>query len=114
MPRLQGHFPLTTTMCLRSLALSSIVAASPGGSPAGRRRGAHGHGHGGGAGDSPAALVRDTLATLFQRPFYAEGRPGLLQGVQHLFRFSTHYLAHAGAVNPRGEPVGEPRRCPPR
>ena len=61
------------------------------------------------------ALAADTLAVLFRQPFYAAKNPGLLQQVQHLFRFSTEYLMRSGAIRLRGEPVGEPDRsvlCP--
>ncbi|PRW57760.1 DEAD DEAH box [Chlorella sorokiniana] len=105
-PRLRGHFPLNITICLRALALHHIVA-SPGGKAAasslvGRRRA----GGGGSATKEVAGLACDTLATLFQRPFYAEGRQGLLQRVQHLFGFAAEFLSQAGAIGPGGEPVG--------
>lgn len=51
--------------------------------------------------------VRDTLAAMFQRPFYAEGQPRLLQQVRHLFSFAVAYLARAGAIGEHDEPIGE-------
>lgn len=94
-PRLLGHFPLTATVVLRALALHHLSASS------GTRAAP--------AGQAASPLVRDTLAALFQRPFFAHGQPRLLQQVQHLFAFSAGYLRHSGAVGRRGEPLGEPR-----
>lgn len=111
-PRLLGHFPLTITMCLRAMALHSIsargAAAGATSGLVGRRGGASKEG----AGGAGSGLVLDTLAVLFQRPFYAEKDPGLLQQVQHLFRFTAEYLACAGAIDERGEPLGEACPCP--
>ncbi len=108
-PRLRGHFPLNITICLRALALHHIVA-SPGGKAAasslvGRQRA---RGSAAGSSKEAAELVCDTLAALFQRPFYAEGRQGLLQQVQHLFGFAAEFLARAGAIGQQGEPIGAP------
>lgn len=86
MPRLLGHFPLTITMCLRALAMHHIVA--PGGG--GGRSAVLGKGGRGGKGASAqqgaaaaASLAVDTLATLFEQPFYAAKDPGLLQQARH-------------------------------
>lgn len=84
-PRLLGHFPITTTMCLRGLALHYAADfAAPGGLPGGRLPG--GSRRAGGTAGEVAPRVRDALATLFRRPFYAAQDPALLQKMQHLFR----------------------------
>lgn len=92
-------------MCLRALALHHIIdTGSPSGGSGlvGRRGGSTAAGGAGG----PVAVVRDTLSTMFKQPFFAEGRPALLQQVQHLFSFATAYLAETGAIGLHGEPVG--------
>ncbi|KAL4440400.1 hypothetical protein ABPG75_003401 [Micractinium tetrahymenae] len=101
-PRLLGHFPLTATMVLRALSLHHLAAAassSSSGSSSSSAKAAS-------AGKAATVLVRDTLAALFQRPFFAEGQPRLLQQVQHLFAFSAGYLRHSGAIGRQGEPLG--------
>lgn len=77
MPRLTGHFPLTVTMVLRALTLQHGVSLVSGGSSmAGRGRATAGQNK-----EQLALQVRDTLLTLFERPFYASGQPKLLQQV---------------------------------
>ncbi|GAB4814095.1 hypothetical protein N2152v2_001141 [Parachlorella kessleri] len=110
-PHLLGHFPLTVSLCLRALALHSAVASKAATAAAPRsssqRKALSAAAAGGGAVCDPAgALAADTLAVLFRQPFYAARNPGLLQQVQHLFRFSTEYLMRSGAIGLRGEPVG--------
>lgn len=102
MPCLRGHFPLNITIVLRALAQHHIVAAGGGGGPAGGKGGKRGAA----GGDAWAADVRDSLVPLFSRPFFAEGRQGLLQQVQHLFGFALEHLARGGAIGLQGEPVG--------
>lgn len=95
MPDLLGHFPLDISMCLRALALHHLAV------PGAQRKSK------GGPARQDDQAMRDTLAVLFQRPFYVEQDAGLLQQVQHLFRFSVEYLLQAGAISLEGKPVGE-------
>ncbi len=126
MPKLTGHFPLTISTVLRALAMHYIITCQDGagagaGAPAsskqlgrapakrrapGQRQPQQQGGAGAGAG-AGRGLATDTLATLFQRPYYAQQDPGLLQQVQHLFTFSVEYLLRSGAIGLQGEPVGE-------
>lgn len=81
-PRLLGHFPLNISLCLRALSLHYAVEFAPGGTTGKQFKRA--------ATDlAPRAL--DALVAMFQRPFYAEQDPALLQKMQHLFRCTAQH-----------------------